>query len=46
MLENINMDNVSWLFAALAGFAEEAACAEPKLKGMVERLGVFGIRSC
>lgn len=25
MLENINMDDVSWLFAALAGFAEEAA---------------------
>jgi len=25
MLENINMDNVSWLFAALPGFAEETA---------------------
>lgn len=25
MLENINMDNVSWLFAALSGFAEAAA---------------------
>lgn len=24
MLQNINMDNVSWLFVALSGFAEEA----------------------
>lgn len=30
MVENINMDNVSWLFAALSGFAEEAAALSQK----------------
>lgn len=35
MLENMNMDNASWLFAALPGFAGEA---EPELKGMAGSL--------